>query len=73
MPEILYALDDSEVADIETFARNNKLHNIQRLCAELRELRKQYLALSERIGRMASSNPSRSWPRIEVSDAPPKP
>ena len=49
-----FALDANELEDIETFARRNNLHNIARLCAELRALRAEYVSLSKRVGRQSA-------------------
>lgn len=50
-----FALEESELQDIEKFAQKNDLHNIARLCAELRALRKAYMTQSARLGRMQTT------------------
>jgi hypothetical protein len=47
-----FALEESELQDIEAFAKKNDLVNIARLCAELRAIRHMYLTQCARIGKM---------------------
>lgn len=51
-----FALEETELADIEEFARKNELTNIARLCAELRALRSAFMTQSARMGRMANGD-----------------
>lgn len=51
-----FALEEAELADIENFAKKNDLHNIARLCAELRALRAAYMTQCARMGKMANGD-----------------
>lgn len=62
-----FALDEGELADIETFAKRNELHNIARLCAELRSLRRAYLELSTRLGKIQNNKPDLLAPNRRFS------
>ena len=46
-----FALTDVELQDIEAFAIKNQLDNVALLCAELRCLRAEHIALSARVAR----------------------
>jgi hypothetical protein len=57
-----FALEEHELRDIEQFAAKNELHNIARLCAELRALRAADLTQCARIGRQKNSEPKNAAP-----------
>jgi hypothetical protein len=46
-----FAVDSSELEEVERFCRENKLDVIGRICAELRVLRAEYLVLAQRAGK----------------------
>jgi len=62
-----FALDEGELRDIEMFAARNELHNIARLCAELRALRRAHLELSTRLGKMQNGRPDTLAPNRRFS------
>jgi hypothetical protein len=46
-----FAVSDAELREVEGFCSRNGLDQIGRICAELRVLRAEYLAQSNRIGK----------------------
>ena len=80
-----FAVSDADLQEAEGFCRRNGLDQIGKICAELRTLRKEYIVLSQRVGRQKATienlmpDPSRRFASeldqitTGVPDAPAKP